>query len=252
MGTHQVAFEKWALSHTGYEGGDLSEGGIWFCGIEWGGAYKCIDHFLQDLDLGPREDIPFINDANPNLPEKEPFTRILFALYRNLNAVRLMGSAEVVSDVKGHMFTKDSKTLKLNLFPVAQRRVDAKHWEPFAAITGLNTKREYWKWCVEKRFPGFREMVRTGSPSLIICTGHSYAREYLQAFGNACLDPSMPTRSTVVCSGTRNHPAYFYRGEVTSVFVVPFFGVPFFGGLEKMELTTASLAKWMIQCLDAK
>lgn len=181
--TATKAFEKWATGFSGCDGGNL-DGDYWFCGIEWSGNYteeELVDDFAKDYSM----------PGNWGKSEQE-FNQILAAQY-NRKILKLYSSI-IGRDVEKYRhllnedempFSKTSKTLKLNLYPLAFNQDQDEGWRTQHWLyerTGLASKSLYRAWCQAHRFPIFRSAVEKHRPKVIVGTSRSYRDEYAMAF----------------------------------------------------------------------
>ena len=181
-------FETWAQGFSGCDGGNL-HGSVWFCGIEWGMGK---DHDLEtELDLSVSEP-PQIYET-PSEILNYPLGIKLIKLITAMRGGAVHDYHRVAYETP-YPFHRDSDYFKLNLFPVAFRKVDPKLWvEKYRAATGLSTRDEYLQWCQENRFPKMRSWMERGRPELIVGVGSSCSSEFQSAFGF----PGVGTEETI-------------------------------------------------------
>jgi hypothetical protein len=169
-------FAKWATGFSGCDGGN-PKGSVWLCGIEYGG--------------GDTEESLVFDDVNTPKYVGAPDDRKAFLKYQyNWKAVKLL--AALSGNDQGNYtlffkeqscFDRDSNYFKLNLFPIGFRNTAHVLWDDWLIRkTGFTTKQQYLEWCFENRFPAIRTWMLTYCPSLILCTGISYAEQFQSAF----------------------------------------------------------------------
>ncbi|MBY0577914.1 MAG: hypothetical protein K2P57_02600 [Burkholderiales bacterium] len=170
-------FAKWATGFSGFDGGN-PKGSVWLCGFECAGT--------------PNEDDLVFEDVTTPGYVAENRGQFLRGSQYNLKAVKLL-AALAGRDTRDYepffneesCFNRDSNYFKLNLYPIGFKNTKHEHWADWITQkTGFTTKQEYLEWCREKRFPMFRDWILTYSPSLIICTGKTYATQFQSAFGS--------------------------------------------------------------------
>lgn len=174
-------FIRWATGFSGCDGGN-PKGNIWLCGFEFGGG-------------NTEEDLVFSDDVT--LPayvggeyweNRDEFLKFQY----NLKAIKLLTAlaGKDIGDYESFFrnqscFDCDSNYFKLNLYPIGFKDTSHQHWADWLVKkTGFTAKQDYLTWCRENRFPILRNWVLTYSPSLILCTGISYAQQFQSAFGS--------------------------------------------------------------------
>jgi hypothetical protein len=168
-------FAKWASGFSGCDGGN-PRGGIWLCGIEYGGGGDSEGdlNFSEDVSK-PRSEARAVGD----------FCRFQY----NSKALKLL-CALSGRDVRAYRsfyedrrcFSSESDYFKLNLYPIGFRDTSARWEDWLARKTGILTKAEYTQWCETQRFPQLRKWSQQYRPRLIICTGKSHRSAFFRAF----------------------------------------------------------------------
>jgi hypothetical protein len=172
------AFAKWAAAYSGFVGGN-PRGRTWLCGIEDTGSDTDETLVFGDASTPSswtRGSVEFLKES----PYHKSATKLLMSL-------KGRGEFESVLDFLNteRCFCKHSDYFKLNLYPIAFPNDSTKLWMPWLEErTGLPSKRLYWRWCAENRFPIFRKWVREFSPRIVVCTGVSYSEAFFSAFTN--------------------------------------------------------------------
>jgi len=217
----EANFREWACSFSGCDGGNV-DANIWLCGIEWGrGSYG--DYYSKDLPM------EISNGKATILSDKYdwkdsityPYGVSFAKLYMSIQGKKVEDYEEVTKYTGSELF-------KLNLYPIAFDSTDHNHWDKHGLnkITGFENKFLFNTWCFFNRFPVFADLRRKHKPSLIICTGVDYLRDFLMFFGGN-------ERIEKVSSG-KIHPAserniydrtyyWVYLDEKTLLVVIPFF-----------------------------
>ncbi len=220
-GTTQTSFERWALSYSGMDGGTLRAGGHWLCGIEFGGKYDDLKKQITQPQLVP----PFVK-ANCIWDDflKYQYNQKLAKLYAVICGKDLSdwlnhsGSVGLCTDLP------NANTFKLNLYPIACQNESEELWtrQDFEA-TKFPTKAAYKAWCQTHRFPQFRQLVSTYRPAFVLCTGSSYRKEFLLAFGGPELVFSQSNSARLLSDGQK---VEVYVTDDTTIVVIPFLGRP--------------------------
>ncbi|WP_069636736.1 hypothetical protein [Campylobacter pinnipediorum] len=177
-------FKKWALSFSGFDGGDLGNSkkqSIWFCGIEWGGGFPDDKNELSKIFS---EDVSVMNwgYSNPNENLKYRFNSRAMKLLSAVNGGLIKDYKNFAREVKP--FVQDEKGYcKMNLYPLSFKNTNLNLWsENFIKATGLNNKNEYKTFIEKNRFPILQDLVKKHNPKLIICTGITYKDQFFKAF----------------------------------------------------------------------
>jgi hypothetical protein len=171
-------FQKWATGFSGCDGGNL-HGSVWFCGIEWGTGK---DHDLaKEMNLSVSE-APQIYET-PGEILNYPLGIKLIKLIAAMRGGAVQDYHQVAFETP-FPFHRKSDYFKLNLFPVAFRKVDPQLWvDMYSDLTGLSTRNQYLEWCRGNRFPRMRSWMERGQPKLIVGIGSSCVDEFQAAFG---------------------------------------------------------------------
>lgn len=178
----QSDFEKWSLSYSGCDGGDIgspNKKSIWVCGIEWGGGHNpvsLLNHMQQNLTEPPVG----YDSWEENISYR--FNWQVMKLFSAINGGKVEDYKKYAKTIKP--FVKGSEGFfKLNLYPIGFKDTDQNRWKAeFSNITGFATKNDYISWCKTKRFPKMRRWASTWKPELIICLGKTYKDDFTIAF----------------------------------------------------------------------
>ena len=178
-------FKKWAKSLIGCDGGDITAG-IYFCGIEWGGESA---PNLYPLDYSYQKDGLTIPARDFETVAKKPeytkhnfdqkIAKIMLAAYP-----KEFGGLNYKEFMRQHFCMNPGPLFKLNLYPFNFKSHHDELWtEAHFEKTGIPTKAQYRAWCIENRFPLFKQIVEKYEPKVIVCFGVSYRLDYVLAFG---------------------------------------------------------------------
>ena len=176
-------FARWAASFAGCDGGRLS-GRIWLCGLEYGGDIS--SEQLREWIKTPEIEPPAAYAAADRARSLSyPYNLKAIKLFRALKSRSEESPAAFLDSER--CFEHDGDYFKLNLFPISFKNTSPVRWPAsgFAAVTGLRSRDEYEKWCQLHRFPQLKAWMVRGGPRLIVCTGITYAHDFLMAFGDA-------------------------------------------------------------------
>ena len=164
-------FKKWALGWSGCHGGDISEGSIWICGIEWGGQYnnpqELRNEFNRDVSKPP--DGYCAKEGN----FASQFDIAVFKIINAFNGEDIQ--SKYYRDLPFKPFVKGEKGFfKLNLFPLAFSSTDPALWTAcYKDATGFKMKDEYKDWCRINRFVKIKKWVEDYKPKAVICFGNT-------------------------------------------------------------------------------
>lgn len=216
-------FEELALSHYGYDGGNL-KAPLWVSGIEWGGGVKA-DELTQDIVKGPL--------SEPNSVEKiesrekylnYPFDRIwLKVLSKSLGYEVGDYKKMVIQDIGA--LSSSGPVMKFNLYPISFKNTSYEHWnKELFKITGFPTKELYMAWVQNYRFKFFNELVGKYRPKVILCSGITFSRDFLLAFGGVESLFAEPLDRVNLSDKKELHIYQSAISDETKIFIVPFFG----------------------------
>tara|TARA_R110002110_G_scaffold109604_2_gene273304 strand:- start:109 stop:879 length:771 start_codon:yes stop_codon:yes gene_type:complete len=165
-------------SFLGCDGGNINAE-IWFCGVEFGGTPKemntyyenHVKHYVKD-----KLEIPFRENYEGKYL-KSKFDRYLTAMYlillENYSFDKTVDSIVIDDFLKNKLYNKNSKSFKLNLFPIAKKDVS---WDK-EIEEKLNINRDvYYSSMFKGRSKFFQDIISKYQPKTIICfspTNHS-------------------------------------------------------------------------------
>ncbi|MFN8358631.1 MAG: hypothetical protein U0264_01835 [Candidatus Kapaibacterium sp.] len=196
--------EKISSELNGMCGGNVNSD-LWFCGIEW--ANWPVNDTIQN-ELFSDEYYAMYNKVKVKLPcvteawaahhlLGHPFdkkiARVVLAWksYSEKTGAKVdeQGIMDYITSKVGNESDKQDLGLyrrwgdifKLNLFPLHERNV--RTWKKVhSENTGCLLKSEYYTYCIEHRFPIFRELVLINNPKVIVCIGRQFIKEFILAF----------------------------------------------------------------------
>ena len=178
-------FKDFALSYSGFEGGNLNAK-YWFCGIENSpNKYSPIiqnSKSFKVADVWPEGFKP----KNIQLDLKEAYylrmAKIAYVIktgeYPSCDDVK---KYFISGEGKGKFFTKASDFNKLNLYPLAFTAVEGNNeWKSgkWDKLTGIQSKKEYYEWCNEHRAKALQKWIEKSKCAILICTGLSFTKPY--------------------------------------------------------------------------
>ena len=135
---------------------------------------------------------------------------------------------------------KDSRLLKLNLYPISFRNTDNDLWQKYSIkkLTGLESKEAYRIWCFLNRFPAIAKEVKKYSPKVIIGVGVGYIEDFYSCFAGPreaeYINVGQVQSESNKGSATRTYYWSIINDGQTLLAVIPFFSSP--NGLNSDEL----------------
>lgn len=186
-------FIEWSNNiFTGAEGGN-PDSDIWFSGIEPGGSIwkTCkgekptlnrIIKIFNEYKVDDKNHCSWTDKFQKDYPDFStwPFLQKIAKVMlsfenRNIKNYKLY--------IKNELLRENGNHLLLNLYPINFRSTDKKLWEEeHVNITGANTKDEYLACLRSNRFKKFGLMLESVQPKVIVCSGKSFASEFLHAY----------------------------------------------------------------------
>jgi len=216
-------FEKLALSHYGYDGGNLNAP-LWVSGIEWGGGVN-ISELVSDIKKGPvlvPRTVESSLDRNKYL--NYVFDRIWLKVLSKSLGCEVSDYKKMINDDVGAL-SSSGPVMKLNLYPISFKDTSYENWSrDFYEVTGFPTKELYMAWVQSHRFNFFNELVSEYKPDAILCSGVTFRRDFLLAFGGVESLFSTPVEKVKL---SEKKELYIYQSSIsptTKIYVVPFFG----------------------------
>ena len=216
-------FKKVALSHYGYDGGNIKSQ-IWFSGLEWGGGISPTElskHLLRGAIVKPPS-CEGLEDRRQYL--SYPFDRKLLKILAAAIGQPTADYKKMVEDGVG-AYSQNGPMFKLNLYPVSFKTTCDSYWtREFYDLTGFPTKELYRAWIQTHRFQFFNELVVKHKPQVIVCCGTSYIRDFLMAFGGVETIYSQPIAHLKLKGKSDVRVFESKISPSTKIIVTPFFG----------------------------
>jgi len=223
MFTANTAFSALAMSHYGHDGGNLAAP-LWVSGIEWGGGISPVQ-LLADIRNGPREaPRSTVLQSERDKYAKYNFDRVWLKLLARSLGHSVTDYRNMLSEEVGAL-TATGPILKLNLYPISFKNTYAGNWsKEFYELTGFPTKELYMAWVQTNRFKFFNDLVAKHRPKIIVCSGSSYKRDYLLAFGGIDSLFSEPKQKILLSTSKEVLIYPSSLASQTEIYIVPFFG----------------------------
>lgn len=214
-------------SFLGCDGGNINSK-IWFCGVEFGGTPKEMNTYYNDH-------VQFYKKDNLEIPYREnyhgkflqsKFDRYLTAMYlillEKLNIDKTVDSTIIDKFLKDKLYNKNSKSFKLNLFPIAKKDVS---WDK-EIEEKLNINRNlYYSLLFKERGKFFKKIISKYNPKTIICfspTNHSdyFIRAFLDEKESFTFKYEYFTDRS-----NKEHLIKIIKSNNTQYIIVPFLGM---------------------------
>lgn len=217
------SFKKLALSHYGYDGGNL-QSSFWISGIEWGGGIKA-EELEHDIKKGP---VVYARSTDL-LSERLQYTKYNFdrvwlkilakVLGHNISDFRKMIDEETKA------LTANGPMMKFNLYPISFKNTSSEQWNrDLYQLTGFPTKELYIAWVQTYRFKFFNDLVKQYSPKIVLCSGTTFKRDFLLAFGGIESLFATPLEKIQI---SESKDVLVYQSALSSntkICIAPFFG----------------------------
>lgn len=216
-------FEKLALSHYGYDGGNLNAR-LWVSGIEWGGGVN-IPELVSDIKKGPVL-VPHSVEKNVDRHKylNYVFDRIWLKVLSKSLGYEVGEYKKMINDDVAAL-SSSGPVMKFNLYPISFKDTSFENWNrDFYQVTGFPTKELYMAWVQSNRFKFFNELVHEFQPEVILCSGITFSRDFLLAFGGVESLFSDPIEKV---SLSEKKEMLIYQSAISSatkIYLVPFFG----------------------------
>ncbi|TNF28710.1 MAG: hypothetical protein EP319_08470 [Deltaproteobacteria bacterium] len=216
-------FKNLALSHYGYDGGNL-ESDLWFSGIEWGGGIN-VNELKKDIQKAPFL-VPFVDDLNGRKKYlKYQFDRKLLKILVTALGKNVTDYHKEVLPSSG-AYSSTGPMFKLNLYPISFKNTSPEHWtKEIYDLTGFPTKELYMGWIQQERFEFFNNLVKEHKPKVIVCAGISFKKDFLLAYGG--IDSVFDKPIHKLKLGNKKSPVEVYESRITNdtkLVITPFFG----------------------------
>ncbi len=216
-------FKKLALSHYGYDGGNLKSS-LWISGLEWGVGITP-ERLSEDIQKGELSK-PLCWDKFEDRENylKVSFDRVWMKIFINALGHETKEYRNIIKDPYNAL-ASNGIAMKFNLYPIAFKNTASSNWSwDFYRCTGFPTKELYIAWVQKNRFLFFNDLVKEYNPKIILCSGISYYKDYLMAFGGIEALFSEP-EDIVTIAG--NKQMFVYASKLSRqarICIVPFFG----------------------------
>lgn len=216
-------FENLALSHYGYDGGNLNSS-FWVSGIEWGGGITP-SQLKIDIENGPilnPKSVEKHSDREVYLKYK--FDTIWLKILSRTLGFEVADYKKMISD-DINALSSSGPMMKFNLYPISFKDTSPEYWNSdFYELTGFPTKELYVGWIQENRFQMFNKLVIENKPKVILCSGITFKKDFLLAFGGVKSIFSIPIETI---SMQENKTIFVYDSQLsknTKIIITPFFG----------------------------
>lgn len=210
-------------SFLGMDGGNIHSK-LWFCGLEFGADllemedyYSNFVHYYEAINFR----VPYRTDC-PERYMKSTFDRYLALMYSILTGDNENPKKEKLDDiVKNKLYHQDSKTFKVNLFPIAKKDTS---WNKEIETHFSISKTEYYGSIFENRISFIQKLVGDFNPKTILCFSPKGHSEFF-------IDTFVPDKKWVECkkdsislSNGRTAKIMVFKFENHQVIIIPFLG----------------------------
>lgn len=216
-------FKKIALSHYGYDGGNL-DSNFWISGLEWGGGIS-----ISELEKDILNGVMHTPNSIENLAEREKYLKYKF----DVIWMKILSKAKGLQvDDYRKMVNEDYRVLssqgpvmKLNLYPISFKNTSSDFWnKEFYKITGFPTKELYIAWIQGQRFKMFNDLIIKHGPRVVLCSGITYKNDFLLAYGGLESLFARPKEEIIISSNKKILIYDSCLSENTKLYIVPFLG----------------------------
>lgn len=216
-------FAKLALSHYGYDGGNINSS-FWISGIEWGGGISP-EELKKDILNGPIES----PRSTEEIKERERYLKYKFdSIWLKILASSLGDEVSNFRKLVGEetrALTSTGPMMKFNLYPISFKDTSTGYWtKDFYELTGFPTKELYMAWVQANRFPLFNKYVEKFQPNVILCSGVLFKRDFLLAFGGIKSLFFEPIEEFEISEKKKVHVFQSSLSVKTKIVMAPFFG----------------------------
>jgi len=125
--------------------------------------------------------------------------------------------------IRERLCRSDGNSFLMNLYPLRFAKSGDENWtKAHYELTGFPNKLIYKAWCMEHRFPRFKDLVEKHKPKLLLCVGSGFSDDFRLAFlpeevlFEAGQNISLPSGKKCQRFEINNHQ--------TTVFLMPFLG----------------------------
>lgn len=214
-------------SFLGCDGGNI-ESNIWFCGVEFGGTPNEMNTYYKDHIQFYKKDnlqIPFRENYKGKFMQSK-FDRYLTAMYlvllEKLDFDKTIDSSKIDEFLANILYHKNSKSFKLNLFPIAKKDVS---WDK-EIEEKLNIERnQYYSSIFNQRAKFFKKITSLYSPKTIICFSPANHSDYfIRAFFNK-KESLKFTYDYFIDRNNKEHLIKIIESSRTKYLIIPFLGM---------------------------
>lgn len=211
-------------SFLGMDGGNINAI-LWFCGVEFGATLMEMEDYYSSQDIDSCEadeyEIPY-RVAGSNWFLNSTFDRRLALTYSILTGGNENPEKEELDDIlKNKLYHKDSKTFKLNLYPLAKPDTG---WDKDIERDLNVSKADYYGKLFNNRIKFIQDLVKRFSPKTILCfSPNGYSEIFIDTF--------IPNRSWVdyqkdliPLDKERTAKITVFRNQDYQLIIVPFLG----------------------------
>jgi transcriptional activator of eps genes len=223
MQDDQARFDAFLASYAGCDGGNPAAD-VWVCGIEHGGELEDISSGLTP-DLEPSTWSDSYKAEHPTYT-KWPYNQKVAKIFVSLKSDRAgkeLRPNEWRSYLASRLYVPGGDSFKLNLFPLASRKVTDASWEKtYREHPFLASKQHYVERCRQVRFPFFAAKRRQYHPRVVLGTGKGFTADFVSAFGFM----DAPYRRCVLGEENGGRECVVYTQGDSHLVVSPFLGGP--------------------------
>ncbi|MFN8360312.1 MAG: hypothetical protein U0264_10395 [Candidatus Kapaibacterium sp.] len=193
---------------------------LWFCGIEPGIPINFSEEYFKKEILS-KKTIYSVDDFRDESFQVPYYTGNIYGYPFDKKVGKVLKGWIGIDYIDS--YEQNAPVFKLNLFPLPAAHISS--WNEFnKKMSGCTLKSEYYGRCISHRFPLLRELVINYDPTVIVCIGRGFIKEFKFAFwGDTEVDvPGMPKQ-------LRNNEIYpqihVHRKQgFPTIIETPFFG----------------------------
>jgi len=212
-------------SFLGIDGGNINSD-VWVCAVEFGSDIWGMEEYYSEYNktqVVKGYDVPYRTSC-PNIFLKSPYDRFLSAFYINLfnnETISTPVDTTIIEKVlKEELYNKNSKTFKLNLFPIAKSDIG---WSTTIESEFGISKDTYYNSLFRKRTQFLKKLINEFKPKLIICTSPKDHQNYfVEAFLNG--DENINYSWEFIKLRDKNFKISVYDNKKTKIIIIPFLG----------------------------
>jgi hypothetical protein len=212
-------------SFMGMDGGNI-ESKTWFCGVEFAGSVEQMCNYYENNILFYEKEklkIPYRIDCPSyymNSFFDKSLTLMYLSIFKDLNFDDF--EKDTIKNVlKNELYNKDSKSFKLNLFPVAKQNVG--WYDEIEKKLGYD-KNTYYEKLFSNRSNFIKYLVSKFEPNTIICFSPKDHSDY---FIKAFIDKKQKTEyqwDTFKNEKGKEFNIKVFKTSKTKIIIIPFLG----------------------------